>query len=460
MFTIAAVVTNIVALPVGTILDQYGPRISSIIGSIFISFGCTFFIFATRLPFDAYIPGYLFLALGGPFIFISAFQLSNCFPRHSGLILAMLTGAFDTSSAVLLLYRLLYQAMDASFSLSRFFTIFLAVPILILTAQITIMPASSYKPVGEMMEHAADPVYDDSPTDPMSASMREEFFQDQRQKRRDDVLDDMTPLLGKKNGDKIRSQDQGRKETSGVWGVLHGKSALQQIQTPWFILITLFVMVQMTRINYFVATVKPQYEYLLKSEERASQVNNIFDIALPVGGIVSIPFIGLILDNLSTPMTLSILVITATIIGILGCLPYMSTAILSIILFVIYRPFYYTAISDYSAKVFGFHTFGKVYGLIICISGIMNFSQSGLDALRYTMFREDPVPVNIILLTLALFIGTTLVGFVQRRSHHHNDNNSNNNKDSRETIGQEAADAVSQVIPDTSRGANQPSCHS
>ena len=112
MFTIAAVATNVCALPVGTALDKYGPRICGITGSILLAIGALLFAFAAQLPFDGYIPGYLFLALGGPFIFISSFQLSNTFPEHSGLILALLTGAFDSSSAIFLLYRLLYSASE------------------------------------------------------------------------------------------------------------------------------------------------------------------------------------------------------------------------------------------------------------------------------------------------------------------------------------------------------------
>lgn len=73
--------------------------------------------------------------------------------------------------------------------------------------------------------------------------------------------------------------------------------------------------------------------------------------------------------------------------------------------------------SDYSAKVFGFATFGKVYGLIICLAGLMNFSQSALDAATHKTFHNDPVPVNIILLSLALLVGIVLVTFVWRRSH-------------------------------------------
>lgn len=71
-------------------------------------------------------------------------------------------------------------------------------------------------------------------------------------------------------------------ETSGVWGALHGLSALQQIQTPWFVLITLLTILQMLRMNFFIATVHAQYEVMLGSSHLAKQINAFFDIALPV----------------------------------------------------------------------------------------------------------------------------------------------------------------------------------
>ena len=114
----------------------------------------------------------------------------------------------------------------------------------------------------------------------------------------------------------------------------------------------------MLRINYFVATIRSQETYLLQSAEKAKFVNDFFDAALPIGGVLAIPFIGIILDHTSTPVALATLVVVATTIGVLGCLPYTWAAIANICLFVVYRPFYYTAISDYAAKVFGFQTFG------------------------------------------------------------------------------------------------------
>jgi len=392
MFTVAAVSTNVCALPVGTVLDRYGPKVASLVGVVLLTLGALFMAFAQDLPFDAYIPGYLFLALGGPFVFISSFQLSNTFPAHSGLILALLTGAFDTSSAVFLVYRLIYQQTDSWFTPKKFFLIYLIVPALILLAQLFIMPSQSYKTGGEMSENvgvAANP---------------------------EDVDTEATGLLKKNNDSNAQTQDP-TVTRSGVWGALHGRTALQQIMTPWFILIALFTLLQMTRINYFVATLRTQYTHLLHSHNAAIQLNNFFDVALPLGGVAAVPLIGLVLDHTSTTFVLALLVGIATTIGILGIVPEMWAGYANIILFVLYRPLYYTAVSDYSAKVFGFETFGKVYGLIICLAGLFNFSQQGLDALTHGVLKGDPVPVNLVLLVTAFVVGVVLVGFVWRKSY-------------------------------------------
>lgn len=433
MFTTAAVATNVCALPVGTVLDRYGPRISGIIGSILLTIGTLLMAFATQLPFDAYIPGYLFLALGGPFVFISSFQLSNTFPQNSGLILALLTGAFDSSSAVFLFYRLIYSASHGSFTPQKFFLVYLIVPIFIIVVQIFVMPANSYKTVGELITQAEERTGENDSDSEDTA---------RRRQHRESVISETTSLLGK-SATKQQTEEEKKQRISGVWGALHGRSALQQIMTPWFIFIALFTVVQMTRINYFVATVRTQYEYMLHSDARAEQINHFFDVALPVGGVLSIPFIGLVLDNTSTPFTLALLVFVATAIGVLGVLPFMWAAYGNIILFVLYRPLYYTAVSDYAAKVFGFQTFGKVYGLIICLAGLLNFSQSGLDAMTHKVFHRDPLPVNIILLVIALVVGVVLVGYVYHQSRHLK----------RDALEEEAEEAEDMRMPDAANGA-------
>jgi hypothetical protein len=68
--------------------------------------------------------------------------------------------------------------------------------------------------------------------------------------------------------------------------------------------------------------------------------------------------------------------------------------------------------SDYATKVFGFATFGRVYGTIICTSGLVNLSQTAVDALTKGTFGGNPIPVNIFLAASAFVVGTTLVTYV------------------------------------------------
>lgn len=427
MFTVAAVSTNVAALPIGTILDHFGPRVCGLSGALFLTVGSLLMAFEGSLPFDGLLVGYLFLALGGPFTYISSFQLSNAFPKHSGLILALLTGAFDASSALFLVYRVIFEKTGGAFGHDKFFLAYLVVPVVIALLQFILLPQHSYKTIGEMIEQVDQPL----PGREDQVDENTALLEQERIEHRDAIAADLEDLLGSVRADKQQQKEEKKNDISGVWGVMHPYTAWQQIKSPWFIFIcaftgmhqpnshltglsslTILKVVQMTRINYFVATIRPQYEALLHSRDRAVQVNEFFDLALPVGGILSIPFIGLLLDHFSTVTVLFWLVTVTTAIGVFGVIPEMWAAYANIILFVLYRPFYYTAVSDYSAKVFGFKTFGTVYGTIICLSGLFNFSQSGLDYLLHSTFGGDPIPVNLMLLSLGLIVGVSMVSYV------------------------------------------------
>jgi MFS family permease len=436
MFTVAAVSTNVAALPIGTILDRYGPRVCGIIGSILLCIGALLFSFASEVDGDLFTPGYLFLALGGPFVFISSFQLSNAFPQNSGLILALLTGAFDSSSALFLVFRLVYEATGGRLNTHNLFLVYLIVPVFIFTVQVFVMPHESYKTVSEVVEDAEEEI--NAPTPP-EVSVEEQIIY---RERRESTIQEIASLLDQSTNKKRQQREEKKNSKSGVWGAMHGHTAWQQIKSPWFILITLFTVVQMTRINYFVATIRPQERYLLGSDRNAKLVNDFFDVALPLGGVLSIPFIGVLLDNTSTPFALGFLVTTATVIGILGCLPYVWAAIANVCLFVVYRPFYYTTVSDYAAKVFGFQTFGKVYGLIICLAGLFNFLQSPLDAATHKVFNNNPVPVNVVLLSLAVIVGFILVTYTAWRARTIH----------REMLEDEAERATETLMPGNSNG--------
>ena len=73
--------------------------------------------------------------------------------------------------------------------------------------------------------------------------------------------------------------------------------------------------------------------------------------------------------------------------------------------------------SDYAAKVFGFANFGRVYGTIVCFSGLINLSQPLIDAANHEVFHDNPIPINIVLTSLGAVIGIALTAFVWIQDH-------------------------------------------
>jgi MFS family permease len=416
-FSLASTTANVSALPVGTLLDRYGPRLCLLLGCLCLAAGSILMSLAFQIAdFDGFTIGNFFLALGGTFIFLPSFQIANAFPKYGGSIVALVTGAFDASAAVFLFYRLIYEATERSFKPQTFFLVYLAVPFAIAAAQLTFLPTEAYKTAPQLemkVQRAEDNMRDVHSSDddlPPDEMWKRRKIRSARRRERMSQLDD---LIGDAKWRKKQDEKQEQQlEASGVWGALHNKTAHEQMMTPWFILLTLLTVLQMVRMNLFIASIREQYTYMLGSVDAAEKVNDFFDWALPLGGVLSTPFLGALLDNVSTPGVLLIIVLLVTAIGIVGSIPALWAGYVNVILFVFLRPLYYSAMSDYATKVFGFATFGRVYGAIVCISGLVNLSQTGIDALTKGFFSGNPTPVNAFLTITAFVVGTSLVTYV------------------------------------------------
>jgi len=348
-FTVASITANVSALPVGTILDRYGSRLCGLIGCFLLALGSVLMVLSFRQPgFDGFIAGNFFLALAGTFIFVPSFQIANAFPRHAGKIVALVTGAFDASAAVFLFYQYAYEASGRTFTPDKFFIGYLAVPVAILLALLTFMPKRDYQSTMQLeskIETIEDSDQDVHSSDDEIENARELIrVRSKRADLRKKKIHEINKVLG---GADVRQQraewEEDRQHTSQVWGVLHGLPAHEQMATPWFILITLMTVLQMVRMNYFIATIRSQYEYMLDSEELAERINEFFDVALPVAGVLFTPFIGYLLDRLSVPAMLGLIVAMTTIIGVLNSIPALWAGYVTVIVFVLLRPLYYSA---------------------------------------------------------------------------------------------------------------------
>ncbi|KAI0844747.1 putative MFS transporter [Daldinia vernicosa] len=417
-FIVASTTTNVSSLVVGWALDRYGRRPCYVISGILMIAGCVLMGLAFKISqFDGYLVANILLSLGGTFVFIPSYQLANAFPRYSGIIVALVTGAFDGSAAIFLFYRLAWESSGRTFTPSHFFLAYTTVGVLLLVGEFTLMPPRAYHSASEnerKLETGQDETRDVHDSDDDLEDPDEiQRVRNARLERRTAKLKRIKELVGNETERETRLQvEQKRQAASGIWGILHGLPAHRQMMTGWFILLLLLTVLQMLRMNFFIATIRAQYRYLLESERLAEKINHFFDAALPVGGVFATPFIGLLINSLSVAAESAVLTSFILVVGVLNCLPQLWAGYATVVAFVLFRPLYYSAVSDFATKIFGFGTFGRIYGTIICMSGLVNFAQSGLDALMHGPLHGDPTPINIVFAVAGTILGATLTAYV------------------------------------------------
>ncbi|GAA99771.1 uncharacterized protein L969DRAFT_52196 [Mixia osmundae IAM 14324] len=408
MFTIATVVTNVSALPIGFLLDRIGPQRTSILGGCIFAIGCLLFGLGIRSPgVDTFLAGYVVIAVGSPLIFLPCFQLSNAFPANSGLVLSSLTGSFDASSLPLVAFRELHFGLGVSSK--TFFLAYALLGLLVVLEQVLLAPKTSYargddpKPTQNdntvtlvdeastrqtgTLEYTVEPMSESN----INASTFSRVFYGENADR-DDVLAEVLsgdPLTGK----------------------LFGQSARQQILSSWFWLAAAFLCIHMLRINLYIQSAFTQLVHYTRDELLADQLTRAFTYLLPLGGIVAIPFVGYLLDKRSIRDTTIVLALFGVIFGIFGLAHGTPAQVVSIATLTLLRPLMYTAVSDYCAKTFGFQTFGTVYGLMNTLSGLFGLVQYALDLLIKGPLQGNYTPVNVGLLIAGLI---TSVGLASR----------------------------------------------
>jgi hypothetical protein len=238
LFTLSSTVTNVVALPVGSLLDAIGPRKTAMMGAVVFILGNVVFGLGND-SFQAHQIGYGLLAIGGPMIFLPCFQLSNTFPEYSGLILSAVTGAFDASSLPYVLYREAYN--HHRIPLRTFFWSYTSIGVLILVQQFFLGVDTPYgspeKPVD-----VASPVTERTALLAPDATRQEEEAASSSFSRLHygDVHDEQDHDLVK----------EALQQKDALAGQLYGQTAGEQIRTSWFVLITAYLCLAMCRTNF------------------------------------------------------------------------------------------------------------------------------------------------------------------------------------------------------------------
>ncbi|SCZ91468.1 BZ3500_MvSof-1268-A1-R1_Chr1-2g01429 [Microbotryum saponariae] len=416
MFTLSAGVTNIACLPIGYTLDKLGPRKTSLLGATLFILGNFFFGLGYRSTWmDTYVLGFLFLALGGPLIFLPSFHLSNAFPAYSGLILSGMTGAFDASSIPYVVYRALYDKVKGGISLRTFFWFYTVIPFIVIVEQLFIGPPEIYQ---RPQAIALPPDIEAPTTDPTNLAVpSSDPFQTGPETPHDSAFEISASAFSRVHlgaPEDLPSVEAILDGKEQLHDSLHGLSARDQIMSWWFVCLTLFVCIHMARINFYIQSVTSQLLYYLQSPSLTLSLSKTFTLLLPLVGFLGIPLIGYLLDHRPWVEVPIILFLMGLGFGILGMSEGYIGQLAGILIFCLFRPLMYTALSSSFVLIFGFEHFGSVYGLSMTLSGLVGLLNAPLDVLVKTRLDGHFVGVDWGFVVLGCASAGWFVGRVRR----------------------------------------------
>ncbi|KAI4800027.1 hypothetical protein KUCAC02_016564 [Chaenocephalus aceratus] len=110
VFTIASFMNNFLTLPNGFLFDRFGTTVARILGTCLYTLGSLMLAFSTAAFSNLLFPAISLLALGGILLLMTNMQVANMFGARRSTIITLYNGAFDSSSALFLVIKLLYEA--------------------------------------------------------------------------------------------------------------------------------------------------------------------------------------------------------------------------------------------------------------------------------------------------------------------------------------------------------------
>ncbi|XP_051820234.1 equilibrative nucleobase transporter 1 [Antechinus flavipes] len=411
IFTLASFSNNFMTFGTGYIFDRLGTTVARLI-AITLYAGATLLVAisspGTGLLLFAAFP---MLAVGGLLFLLTNLQVGNLFGKHRSTIITLYNGAFDSSSAIFLIIKLLYER---GLKLQVSFFILCAFSIWHLIRTFFLMPKG----------HIPFPLPSNY-TYGLSCSRRPEGFQGTKD---EEVSKEDLELKQQANAPSQKAKtDQS------------GSPSFRSCVLSWRFFWHLIWLSVMQLWHYlFIGTLNPMLNLLAQRDQNlVSSYTNAFAIT-QLFGVFCAPWNGFFLDRLkkkyqqeaskkgfpesmadlhSTFPSLTVTSLLCLGFAICASIPILHLQYLTFILQVISRSFLYGGNAAFITLAFPAEHFGKIFGTVMMLSGVISLLQFPIFILIKGPLEGNPLYVNIalILVTVLSLIHPFLVSRVWRR---------------------------------------------
>lgn len=387
VFTIASFMNNFLTLPNGFLFDRFGTTVARLFGIFLYTMGSLLVAFSSAALSNMLFPALSFLAVGGILFLMTNMQVGNLFGSRRSTIITLYNGAFDSSSALFLVIKLLHEAGVA---LRSSFLFLSACSFIHLLRTFFLLPRN----------HIPYPLPDDYTYGITCGKSRSLSLEQTAANSNTLKITEETPL---------------KKDVT----VKQEKSFRECLMSRFFAWHLLWLSVMQLRHYLFIGTLNPMLQRLTEGEPSlVSQYTNAFAIT-QLCGVLCAPWNGLIMDRhkgkpraegeseqeadlRASVLSLFLTALQCVLFSVCASTPYLPLQYLTFILQVINRSFLYGGNAAFISVAFPSCHFGKLYGLVMALSAVFSLLQYPCFALVKGPLEGDPLYVNIGLTLLSL----------------------------------------------------------
>ncbi|NWU86225.1 S43A3 protein, partial [Onychorhynchus coronatus] len=385
VFTIGSFMNNFMTFPMGVVFDRFGTLAARLIAISLYAGGTLLVAFSTPELAVLLFPAMSMLSVGGILLILTNMQVGNLFGKYRSIIITLYNGAFDSSSAIFLIVKLLYAQ---GLSLQAMFLFLAACSAWHLLRTLFLMPRTR-------IPYPLPPAYDYGYGGGAGCDGPEET-----------PLEPPVPR-GAGSGDLVGGGGACLSPTGTTFRAC-ACSWLFAWHVAW-------LSVMQLRHYLFIGTLNPLLERLSHGDFNAvSTYTNAFAFT-QLCGVLCAPWNGLILDwhkrgkrrrpegncaqgaladLRAAVVSLVVTVVQCLLFSVCAAVPVLQVQFATFVLQVISRSFLYGGNAAFLAIAFPPQHFGKLYGLAMALSALVALLQYPCVALVQGPLQGDPFYVS------------------------------------------------------------------
>ncbi|XP_040892150.1 solute carrier family 43 member 3a isoform X2 [Toxotes jaculatrix] len=401
VFTIASFLNNFLNIVNGYVFDRFGTMVTRLLGISLYTTGTLLVAFSSAAFSELLFPALSCIAVGGILLLLTNMQVGNLFATHRSTIITLYNGAFDSSSAVFLIIKVLYEQ---GICLRSSFLVLSVCSIIHLVRTFLLMPVTHIPyPLPQYYTYG------------LKCGKANTYNVERFERMREGAMTVSQESSGRDNTppapeDGTEPQDSGK------------VASFRSCVLSWFFLWhLLWLSIMQLRHYLFIGTLNPMLNRLANNDPNlVSQYTNAFAIT-QLCGVLCAPWNGLIMDRhkgkplapgeteqeadlRSSALSLFLTSLQCLFFSVCASVPLLPLQYLTFALQVLNRSFLYGGNAAFISIAFPASHFGKLYGLVMSMSAVISLLQYPCFALVKGALGGDPFVVDIALTVLTLLV--------------------------------------------------------